>query len=61
MVAERSGGIDMEMRNDRTCSILNDDCPEKNLGDCGYCQLHSVVEYYRHRVYVMQEESEEQS
>lgn len=51
----------MEMRNDRTCSILNDDCPEKNLDDCGYCQLHSVVEYYRHRVYVMQEESEEQT
>lgn len=41
------------------CSILNDDCPEKNLDDCRYCQLHLVVEDYRQRVWKMQEESEE--
>lgn len=47
----------MEMRSDGTCSILNDDCPEKKLTDCRDCQLHCVVEDYRNRVYRMQEES----
>ena len=49
----------MEMRSDGTCSILNDDCPEKKITDCRDCQLHSVFEDYRNRVYRMQEESEE--
>lgn len=49
----------MEMRIDGTCSILDDDCPEKNLDDCRYCQLHSVVEDYRQRVYRMQEAESE--
>lgn len=46
----------MEMRTDGTCSILNDDCPEINITDCRECQLHSVVDDYRNRVYRMQEE-----
>ena len=41
---------------DGTCSILNDTCPEKNIMDCRYCQLHSVVEDYRDRVYRKQGE-----
>lgn len=49
----------MEMRNDGTCSILNEDCPEKKLTDCRECQLHCVFEDYRNRAYRMQEESEE--
>lgn len=49
----------MEKMTDGTCSILNDDCPEKNITDCRYCQLHSVVEDYRDRAYRMQEEKME--
>lgn len=49
----------MEMRSDGTCSILNDDCPEKKFTDCKDCQLHCVFEDYRNRTYRMQEESEE--
>lgn len=49
----------MEMRSDGMCSILNDDCPEKGITDCRYCQLHCVFEDYRNRTYRMQEESEE--
>ena len=49
----------MEMRSDGTCSILNDDCPEKKIADCRDCQLHSVFDDYKNRVYRMQEESEE--
>lgn len=48
----------MEKMTDGTCSILNDTCPEKNIMDCRYCQLHSVVEDYRDRVYRMQEEND---
>ena len=46
----------MEMRNDGTCRILNDDCPEINLTDCRECQLHSVFDDYMQRVYRLQEE-----
>ena len=46
----------MEMRSDGTCSILNDDCPEKKITDCRDCQLHGGVEDYRNRTYRMQEE-----
>lgn len=46
----------MEKMTDGTCSILNDTCPEKNIMDCRYCQLHSVVEDYRDRVYRKQGE-----
>ena len=48
----------MEKMTDGTCSILNDTCPEKNIMDCRYCQLHSVVEDYRDRVYRKQEEND---
>ncbi len=49
----------MEKMTDGTCSILNDTCPEKNIMDCRYCKLHSVVEDYRDRVYRKQEENDE--
>lgn len=48
----------MKMRSDGTCSILNDDCPEKEITDCRDCKLHSVFEDYRDMTYRMQEESE---
>lgn len=48
----------MEKMTDGTCSILNDTCLEKNIMDCRYCQLHSVVEDYRDRVYRKQEEND---
>ena len=46
----------MEMRSDGTCSILNDDCPEECIRDCRECQLHSVFNDYKERVYRLQEE-----
>lgn len=39
------------------CKDFEEICPEKELEDCRWCQLHSVFEDYRQKVYKMQEES----
>lgn len=47
----------MEMRSDGTCSILNDDCPEKKITDCKDCQLAGDCRRHRRILRKLQTES----
>lgn len=46
----RMGRNSMKLKRDGTCSILNDDCPEKNA-DCKQCNLNSVFQDYQKKIY----------